>query len=148
MSMLKPNKAKIRSKIMASIRGKDTSPELVVRTYLHGVGLRYRVHTALDGIHPDLVFPKYNAIVFVHGCFWHQHRRCGKAGVPRVRRNFWKDKFKANIKRDARQKSYLLRVGWRVATVWECNLAESVRNKSLKMLYKWIQSKRRVIEIG
>lgn len=141
-------KAEIRSKIMASIRGKDTSPELLVRKQLHRVGMRFRVQKRVNGIRPDMVLPKYHAIVLVNGCFWHHHQHCKKAGIPKVRRKFWIDKFEANIKRDKLQREILRRGGWRVATVWECSLSESKRKRSLARLENWIRRGQRSIEIG
>ena len=138
----------VRSKIMASIKGKDTTPEMIVRAYMHASGLRYRLHTRVNDTHPDLVFPRYSAAIFVHGCFWHQHRNCRHARVPTVRRKFWSNKFRANRKRDAKQTTQLLRAGWRVATIWECKLSENAQKKSLSRLYAWIQGNHARIEIG
>jgi DNA mismatch endonuclease, patch repair protein len=110
-----------RSKIMASVGQKDTGAEILLRTALHRVGLRYRLHDrALPGS-PDLVLPRFRAVVFVHGCYWHRHG-CYRSTVPKSRREFWTDKFDANRLRDERSVNSLLEKGWRVLTVWECAL--------------------------
>ena len=116
--------AKTRSRMMAGIRGKDTKPELLLRRALHSAGLRYRLHGARLPGKPDLVFAKYHAVVFVHGCFWHRHENCRFATTPATRPEFWESKFTANVQRDARNMSDLLAMGWHVAVVWECALLQ------------------------
>jgi DNA mismatch endonuclease (patch repair protein) len=112
-----------RSRMMAGIKGRDTTPELAVRSHLHHAGLRFRLHaTDLPGT-PDLVLPKWRTVVFVHGCFWHRHPKCRYAAVPKSNRHFWKAKFAANVARDARNVAALRRSGWRVLTIWECRTA-------------------------
>lgn len=113
-----------RSRMMAGIQGKNTKPELLVRKYLHGRGLRYRLHAQELPGKPDLVFPKYRAVVFVHGCFWHQHKGCKYASKPQTRTEFWNHKLSENVKRDSYQIAALERLGWRVFVVWECELQE------------------------
>lgn len=115
--------AETRSRMMRNIRGKDTKPELLLRRALHALGFRYRLHQkGLPG-RPDLVFPKYRAAVFVHGCFWHRHQGCPKATTPATREDFWKSKFAENTARDRRNIDQLQSAGWRVLVVWECELA-------------------------
>ena len=110
-----------RSKIMASVGQKDTGVELLLRSALHNVGLRYRLHDrALPGS-PDLVFPRFHAVVFVHGCYWHSHG-CYRSTVPKSRHEFWAEKFHANRSRDERNANLLREYGWRVLTIWECAL--------------------------
>lgn len=109
---------------MSMIRGKNTAPELVVRRYLHGCGLRYRLHQRDLPGKPDLVFPRWNAVVFVHGCFWHQHSGCPFATMPESNREFWREKLEANKRRDHRNVLALRNKGWRVLTIWECQLSE------------------------
>lgn len=104
---------------MSGIRGKNTKPELIVRSYLHRAGLRFRLHPALPG-KPDLVFPKFGAVVFVHGCFWHRHKNCRFAATPKSRQEWWAAKFDSNVSRDRRTTRKLRCAGWRVLTVWEC----------------------------
>lgn len=111
-----------RSRMMSGIQGKNTKPELLVRKYLHSRGLRFRLHAKELPGKPDLVFPKYKAVVFVHGCFWHQHPRCKFAVEPASNVEFWKQKLGANRERDQRNKRMLKALGWRVLTVWECQL--------------------------
>lgn len=119
---------KTRSRMMSGIRGKNTSPELAVRRHLHVAGLRFRLHyTSLPG-KPDLVLPKYRAIVQVRGCFWHQHSGCKYAYMPKSNVEFWSSKLKANVVRDARNDAALRTRGWRVFVVWECDTSESLLN--------------------
>lgn len=111
----------VRSRIMASIRGKDTKPELAIRSILHRRGLRFRLHRRNLPGKPDLVFPKHRAVLFVHGCFWHGHD-CHLFSMPKSRRDFWQQKITRNRERDAKQRAALIESGWRIATVWECAL--------------------------
>lgn len=117
-----------RSRMMAGIQGKDTKPELLVRKYLHSRGLRYRLHAKELPGKPDLVFPKYKAIVFVHGCFWHGHN-CKLFKFPATRPMFWKNKIAANIARDELVQKKLTESGWRVGIVWECALKGKLKNE-------------------
>lgn len=113
-----------RSRIMSAIRGKNTTPELAVRRFLHSKGLRFRLHApGLPG-RPDLVFPKYRTVVFVHGCFWHLHQNCRFARMPASNRRFWTAKLSGNRLRDRRKAQALRAAGWRVLTIWECQLSE------------------------
>jgi DNA mismatch endonuclease (patch repair protein) len=107
---------------MARIRGKDTKPEMRLRQLLHKRGLRYRLHARHLPGRPDLVFPKFGAVVFVHGCFWQSHQGCRIAHQPKSNSAFWENKFKTNQARDARNIIDLERAGWRVLVVWECEL--------------------------
>jgi DNA mismatch endonuclease, patch repair protein len=114
----------IRSRIMSAIRGKNTTPELTVRRFLHAKGLRFRLHApGLPG-RPDLVFPKYRTVVFVHGCFWHLHQNCRFSRMPASNRRFWTAKLSGNRLRDRRKAQALRAAGWRVLTIWECQLSE------------------------
>lgn len=111
-----------RSVLMSRIRGKDTKPEIVVRSLLHRMGFRFRLHRrGLPGS-PDIVLPGHGAVVFVHGCFWHRHTRCKGATTPKSRVKFWQEKFAANVERDKRNRRDLRRLGWKVLVVWECEL--------------------------
>jgi len=107
-----------RSRMMSGIRGKDTKPERLVRSYLHRAGLRFRLHARLPG-RPDIVLPKHHAVVFVHGCFWHRHG-CRFTTTPATRTAFWNAKFADNVRRDARVQEQLAAAGWRVFVVWGC----------------------------
>lgn len=114
-----------RSWNMSRIRGKDTGPERAVRSILHRMGYRFRLHpTALPG-RPDIVLPRYNTVVLVHGCFWHRHSNCRFAYTPKTRVRFWRTKLEGNAERDRRSKTKLERAGWHVITVWECELRHS-----------------------
>lgn len=119
-----------RSGMMSAIRGKNTKPELVVRSFLHRAGLRFRLHTRLPG-KPDIAFPKYRTVVFVHGCFWHRHKNCRFAATPKTRTCWWMAKFESNQTRDKKISSKLRRSGWRVLTVWECETRNPVKLEKL-----------------
>ena len=112
---------------MSRILAKDTTPERAVRSALHRLGFRFRLHVrGLPGS-PDIVLPKHRTVVFVHGCFWHRHPRCRHAATPKSRVAFWREKFAGNVRRDQRNFAALRRLGWRVVTVWECQTHESTR---------------------
>ena len=113
---------KTRSKMMSGIRGKDTRPELLVRSGLHRMGFRFRLHDRKLPGSPDLVLRRYSAAVFVHGCYWHRHEGCRFATTPATRPEFWQEKFDANVARDRRHQQLLRGAGWRVFVVWECAL--------------------------
>ncbi|QJW85691.1 DNA mismatch endonuclease Vsr [Ramlibacter terrae] len=116
--------AATRSRMMSGIRGKNTRPEMLVRKFLHAHGFRFRLHRKdLPGV-PDIVLPKYKTVVFVHGCFWHQHGNCRFAARPKSNADFWSAKLGANAARDARVKTELEQLGWHVVTVWECSLSQ------------------------
>ena len=116
-----------RSARMSLVRAKNTKPELLVRRLVHGLGYRYRLHRrALPGT-PDLVFPGRDKVIFVHGCFWHRHRGCALARMPKSRLEFWVPKPEGNAERDARDVRALRRLGWSVMTIWECQLRDMTR---------------------
>jgi DNA mismatch endonuclease (patch repair protein) len=111
-----------RSWNMSRIKGKDTGPEMKLRSMLHRAGYRFRLHTdKLPGC-PDIVLPKYRTVVFVHGCYWHRHPGCPDATNPKSRTEFWQKKFNDTVKRDKRKAEELEKLGWHVITVWECEL--------------------------
>ncbi len=109
-----------RSRMMAGIKGRDTKPEMAVRSYLHAAGLRFRLHDKRLPGRPDIVLPRYRTVVFVHGCFWHRHPGCRYATTPASRREFWSAKFLENVDRDRRDVGALSKLGWAVVTIWEC----------------------------
>ena len=120
---------KKRSAVMAKIRSKDTKPEWLVRRYLYARGYRYRKNVkGLPGT-PDIVLRKYGIVIFVHGCFWHGHEADGH--IPKSNTGFWRDKITRNRERDARNKAELKRLGWKVMTIWECQLKPAVRQQTL-----------------
>lgn len=128
-----------RSRIMSRIREKDTVPELLLRRAMHARGVRYRLHdTVLPG-KPDLVFPKYHAVCFMHGCFWHRHPGCRFATMPASRQEYWKIKLEGNAVRDKQNRQKLLGLGWRVAVVWECALRADRRDETIRELDKWLR---------
>jgi DNA mismatch endonuclease (patch repair protein) len=138
-----------RSRMMAGITGKDTKPELALRRALHARGFRFRLHSKTVHGRPDLVLPKYRAVVFVHGCFWHRHQGCRYTTTPSTRQEFWQAKFTANVARDAAVRGELLEDGWRVATVWECALRKPDQvAASAELLSTWLLSDEDQIEIG
>ena len=108
-----------RSWNMSRIKGKNTKPELKVRSLLHRLGYRFRLHKKDLPGSPDIVLPKYKAVIFVHGCFWHRHKECKLAYKPKSRVNFWEDKFKENMERDRIKLGELKKSGWNVLVVWE-----------------------------
>lgn len=114
--------AEHRSWNMSRIRGKDTQPEIVLRSLMHRAGFRYRLHDKKLPGKPDLVLPKHNTAIFVNGCYWHRHEGCPKATTPKTNTAFWTKKFEETVKRDARKNSELIEGGWHVVTVWECEL--------------------------
>jgi DNA mismatch endonuclease (patch repair protein) len=109
-----------RSKVMAKIKGKNTKPEITVRSVCHALGLRFRLHRKDLPGRPDLVFPKRRLCLFVHGCFWHQHPGCKYAYQPKTRPEFWLPKLQKNVVRDHNAKAELEALGWKVAIIWEC----------------------------
>lgn len=138
-----------RSRMMSGIRGKDTRPELSLRRALHARGFRDRVHARGVTGRPDLVLPKYRAIIFVHGCFWHRHENCRLATTPATRREFWADKFAANITRDQFAQESLLEEGWRVATIWECALRKPhMVDRAAELVSVWLFSEDIRLDIG
>ncbi len=125
----------IRSKNMSHIRSMNTKPEELVRKYLHARGLRFRKNDKRYPGYPDIVLPKYKTCVFVNGCFWHQHARCRYAVLPASNQDYWLPKLKRNVERDAANAAQLQAEGWRVITVWECELKKDVREETLIRLY-------------
>jgi DNA mismatch endonuclease, patch repair protein len=116
-----------RSVLMSRIRARDTEPERLVRSRLHKMGFRFRLHrNDLPGT-PDIVLPKYATAIFVHGCFWHRHVRCKKATMPKTRTAFWASKFQANVARDRIVRRRLVSLGWSVITIWECETGDPAR---------------------
>ncbi len=130
-----------RSRNMAAIRGKNTQPEKALRSGLFALGLRYRLHAKTLPGSPDLVFSKYRAVVFMHGCFWHRHADCRFTAVPKSNADFWTEKFAGNVKRDQVASERLHDLGWRVAIVWECAMRASPQ-KAVQQLSSWLRSSR------
>lgn len=129
----------VRSYNMSQIPGKDTKPEMMVRKFLHSNGFRYRLHVKDLPGKPDLVLPKYNSVIFVHGCFWHAHEGCEYFKIPKTRTEWWKEKLFGNKKRDERNIEKLEEESWNVIVVWECEL-KSNKEKKLKQLAQQLEN--------
>lgn len=119
-----------RSRNMAAIKGKNTKPELRIRSLLHSLGYRFRLHRKDLPGKPDIILPKYNVAIFVHGCFWHRHDCAYGSVVPATRPEFWAAKLRGNAERDKRNQEALRAKGWTVATIWECQTRDSQKLKS------------------
>jgi DNA mismatch endonuclease (patch repair protein) len=113
-----------RSLLMSRIKAEGTTPELAVRRYLHGQGLRFRLHSNKLPGRPDLILPKYKTVVFVHGCFWHQHEGCPHGHLPKSNQGYWNEKLRKNVERDKANTHLLVSLGWSVEVVWECEISE------------------------
>lgn len=113
-----------RSWNMSRIRSKNTKPEIMVRSILHRMGYRFRIHGSKLPGRPDIVLAKHRAVIFVHGCFWHRHSGCKRATTPSSNSSFWNEKFERNVSRDKEKKAKLEELGWRVLVIWECAVLE------------------------
>jgi DNA mismatch endonuclease (patch repair protein) len=114
--------SKKRSEIMSLVKGRNTTPERVVRSLLHRNGFRFSLHRSDLPGKPDIVMAKHQTIVFVNGCFWHDHKGCKRASKPQSNRSFWMEKIESTRMRDQRNSRLLRKSGWRVLTVWECEI--------------------------
>lgn len=135
-----------RSKMMATIRGKDTKPEMLVRRFLHAQGFRFRLHRADLPGKPDIVLPRLRSCIFVHGCFWHRHPGCRYAVLPKTRPEFWAAKLEGNVERDRQAIEALRNAGWTVFIIWECELrgSETALQNLLRELRRSSSQPRRV----
>jgi DNA mismatch endonuclease (patch repair protein) len=113
-----------RSWNMSLIRSRDTEPEKAVRSVLHRLGYRFRLHSKNLPGNPDIVLPKYKTSIFVHGCFWHQHENCRRANIPKSNTSYWAPKLKRNKEKDVKHQEALSSMGWKVVTVWECMIKD------------------------
>lgn len=137
-----------RSELMSRIRSRDTRPERLVRSTLHRLGYRFRLHRADLPGKPDIVLPRYSAVIFVHGCFWHRHAGCSYAVLPSSNRVFWSKKLNGNRRRDRLSVQKLRGDGWRVAVLWECATRNAERHAhALKRLAEWVRSSKHLIEL-
>jgi DNA mismatch endonuclease, patch repair protein len=127
-----------RSRMMAGIRGVNTAPEINLRHALHAAGFRYRIHAKELPGRPDLVFPRFRVVVFVHGCFWHRHAGCKWATTPSTNTAFWEEKLNRNMARDARDIGRLQKLGWRVAVVWECAMRVLKSDHVAEAVGEWL----------
>lgn len=127
-----------RSFNMSRIKGKNTKPEMMVRKFLFANGFRYRLNVKTLPGKPDIVLPKYKTVIFVNGCFWHGHKGCKYFVVPKTRTEWWLTKIKETQKRDKDAEIELNVTGWRVITIWECELGSSNKNATFELLLKKI----------
>lgn len=131
---------KVRSYNMSQIKATDTKPEMIVRKFLHANGFRYRLHVKDLPGKPDIVLPKYNTIIFVHGCFWHAHEGCKYFKIPKTRTEWWKEKLLGNKKRGQQHVEKLKELGWHVIIVWECQIKKKDCDSFFNHLIKEITS--------
>ena len=123
-----------RSYNMSRIKGKDTKPEMLVRRFLHAQGFRYRLHVKDLPGKPDIVLPKYKTVIFIHGCFWHGHEDCKYYVVPKTRTEWWLNKINSNIANDKKVAKILKQEGWKIITLWGCQLKQDKINTTLARL--------------
>ena len=139
--------AATRSRTMAAVKGRDTTPELRLRRAMHALGFRHRLQArALPG-RPDLVYPRFRAAVFVHGCFWHRHPGCPRATTPATRTDYWLPKFARNVSRDREALEALHLQGWRTAVVWECALGARTAPATAEALAAWLPIETPTLEL-
>ena len=131
-----------RSYNMSRIRGKNTKPEELVRKYLFSQGFRYRKNDVRLPGKPDIVLPKYRTVIFVNGCFWHAHEGCRYFVWPKNNADFWKNKIESNVERDTRNSQLLEDLGWKVLTVWECELKPNCQIETLERIVDFLCSNR------
>lgn len=144
MDALTDNHSKeVRSYNMTKIKSCNTKPEEIVRKYLFSKGLRYTKNDKRYPGHPDLVLPKYKVIIFINGCFWHMHENCSRAVIPKSNIEYWHPKLLRNKKRDIENRIKLVTEGWKVITIWECELRKDNRNSTLEKTYNEIVMKNR-----
>lgn len=117
-----------RSEVMSKIRGKNTKPEIILRSQLFKQGFRFRVHQKNLPGKPDIVLAKYKTAIFVHGCFWHYHKNCREGRIPSTNSKFWKVKLDKNVQRDEVHRLQLEKLGWQVIIVWECDIELKLKN--------------------
>lgn len=114
-----------RSRTMRAVKSNDTAAELAVRRVAHNLGYRYRLHRRDLPGKPDMVFPGRRKVIFVHGCFWHQHQECDRSRMPKSNQGYWRPKLQRNVERDARVQAELADMGWDVLILWECEVKHS-----------------------
>jgi DNA mismatch endonuclease, patch repair protein len=130
-----------RSQIMSRVSGKNTKPELIVRSLLHRMGYRFRLHRKDLPGKPDITLPKYKKVIFIHGCFWHGHKHCKRSSLPNTNREFWEHKIRSNAQRDYKNISSLTEKGWEVMVLWSCQ----IKNKEdlISKLIEFIENKKK-----
>lgn len=122
---------------MGRIHSKDTKPEMIVRSILHRIGYRFRLHNEDLPGKPDIVLSKYHTVIFVHGCFWHRHKNCPDATIPKTNIAFWENKLNQNVERDKRNQMALQQLGWKILVVWECETTKP--DKLIKKLHAFLK---------
>jgi len=122
-----------RSEVMSKIKGKNTKPEMILRSHLFRLGFRFRVHKKDLPGKPDIVLSKYQTVIFVHGCFWHYHKDCREGRIPSTNSKFWKDKLLKNVEKDKRHTEALQELGWKVIVVWECEIEKYIEQTLEKL---------------
>lgn len=139
--------AATRSRMMSGIRGRNTKPERLIRSLLHRQGLRFRLHARELPGKPDMVFPRYRAVIFVHGCFWHGHD-CQLFKWPATRAEFWREKIGKNRENDRHAIDALLTEGWRVCVVWECSVRGASKNldRVIQRTVGWVRGQEQFME--
>ena len=125
-----------KSRMMSRIRTKGTSPERALRSALHSIGLRFRLHCKDLPGKPDIVLSKYKCVIFVHGCFWHHHEGCTKSAMPKTNIEFWQNKITANVRRDKANQDDMAKLGWKVLVVWECEIKKDIGNVLNQIVYE------------
>ena len=138
-----------RSRMMSGIRSKDTNPELLVRSHLHKLGFRFRLHNKNLPGKPDIVLKKYNAVIFIHGCFWHRHQ-CYLFKWPKTRSQFWREKINKNYENDLKALRELSTLDWRVCIIWECAIRRSGKDVSsiINKVSSWLLDDEKNLEIS
>lgn len=138
-----------RSLMMAGIKGRNTKPELLVRSLLHKKGFRFRLHVKDLPGKPDIVLPKYKAVIFIHGCFWHGHQDCPLFKLPATRTEFWREKICRNRANDHRVVGLLLTSKWRVCIIWECSIRRARKDpaKLVNTITEWLTGNEQLLEI-
>ena len=116
---------------MSRIKSCNTKPEIVVRSLLHNMGYRFRLHRKDLPGKPDIALPRYKSVIFVDGCFWHRHKECKNTTSPKTKKTFWREKFKANVIRDKKVQEELNSMGWKILIIWECELPDLDRVKKI-----------------
>jgi len=133
--------------MMSGIRSRNTRPELKVRHALHARGLRFRLRNASLPCRPDIILPRFRAVIFVHGCFWHRHPGCPFTTTPKSNDEFWNAKFERNIERDRQCADLLAAAGWRHGTVWECSTRQDSFGSTIDRLVEWLEGTSYSIEL-
>lgn len=120
--------------VMASIRGKNTKPEMKLRSYLFCAGFRFRIHQKNLPGKPDIVLAKYKTVILVHGCFWHYHKDCREGRIPSTNSKFWSEKLSKNVERDAKNQGLLKELGWNIIVVWECDIERRIEETGAELI--------------